>query len=43
MTASPRPASSSSSAPRKTLTLLQMLTLIAIGGLAASLALRYFV
>ncbi|WP_322045948.1 hypothetical protein [Paraburkholderia sp. J67] len=33
----------SNAAPRKTISLLQMLALIAFGGIAASLALRLFV
>lgn len=39
----PAAVSSTPAAPRKSLTLLQMLALIAFGGLAASLVLKHFV
>ena len=43
MTASNRTPAAPSPTPRKSLTLLQMLALIAFGGLAASLALKQLV
>ena len=43
MTSSNRTPATVSSTPRKSLTLLQFLAVIAFGGIAASLVLRHFV